>query len=42
MSVFFKEIWRTKVYPNPKLGQLIDRGKKKKKRKKKKQKQKQK
>ena len=36
MSVFFKEIWRTKVYPNPKLGQLIDRGKKKKKKKKKK------
>ena len=30
MSVFFKEILRTKVYPNPKLWQLIDRGGKKK------------
>ena len=42
MSVVLKEIRRTKLYPNPKLGQLIDRGKKKKKEKKKKQKQKQK
>ena len=36
MSVVLKEIRRTKLYPNPKLGQLIDRGKKKKKRKEKK------
>ena len=35
MSVVLKEIRRTKVYPNPKLGQLIDRGKKKKRKKKK-------